>query len=93
MGKFWEDQKVYFQGEHPVPGRQDRKMRLWTFETGFWLGVIVLMILLSIGPGGDARGVDGLPWFFASFFGLGVSYFTAGFGIGYALDALFPKKK
>jgi hypothetical protein len=90
---FWSEQREYFQGEHRVPGRESRMMRLWVFEAGFWVSMILMMTLLGMGPGADTRGVEALPWFFASFFGLWVAYFTGGFGIAYAFDKLFPKKK
>ena len=93
MGNYWAGQKAYFTGEHRVPGRKSRQMRLWVFETGFWTSVITLMILLSMSPGGDTRGVEALPWFLLSFFGLVVAFFTGGFGLSYVLDWVFPKKK
>ena len=94
MAGFWKRQADYWNQERVVPGRNDnRKMRLWVFEAGYFAAWIAIIALVAISPGGDATGVDALPGMFVTFGAIAGAYLTGGYGLSYALDRLTRKKE
>lgn len=92
--QFWKNLAQGFNTKRPVPGRSDgRTMKMWVFETGYYLVFALVMVLVNTGELGNRTGGAAASVILLFLGTLVGSYMTGGFGLAYLIERLVERKK